>query len=511
VSISSSPLERARTDIDVLHDRGFFIAGEWHRDSAEKLQHRNPATGAVQAEFLLAGSAHVDRGVQAAAGAFADWRGLPANERRACLLEIARGLREAAETFDLVAALECGRPLRLGAGAHVAADYFEYYAGWTDKLAGYTAPAYPGDALDYTLPEPIGIIGALVGWNGPLTQMARKVAPALAGGNCVIIKSPELAPFAGYRFAEVCQAAGLPDGVLTVLAGDADAGSAMVEHPGIGKISLTGGTSTARRVMAAASQTLKPLTLELGGKSASLVFADADLDAVADFSAFWGAVSGAGQGCLLPTRLLVERKVYPELIERIVALLGAVTIGDPLEKNVLMGPVISEAACERILGFVSRAEARGEGRLIYGGRRLGAHLADGFFIPPTVLIDVDNHSELAQEEVFGPVLSIIPFDSQAEAIDLANATRYGLAGYIHTSDLKRAHRVAQRLDAGYISINGVCPMPPSVPFGGRKASGFGHEGGLEGILEFVHTKNVYVALGEMSRILRPAVGTRGSK
>jgi aldehyde dehydrogenase (NAD+) len=453
----------------------------------------NPTTGTVLSSFPIAGAAEVDQAVAAAKAAFPAWRRMSADVRRELLHRIARRLDEAGEEFRTIIALETGTPISR-ASMRSAVDWFEYYAGWVDKFAGELVPTYPRRALDYVTYEPYGVVGALVPWNAPVITAAKKLAPAFAAGNCVVMKSPELGPFAVMRLAEICQEAGLPDGVLSVLSGGPEAGEAIIRHPDVRKVSFTGGPVIASRVMSVASESTTPLVLELGGKSANIVFADADLDRAAQMSAYMATVASSGQGCLFPTRLLVQDSVYDEVIDRVRAVAEAAVIGDPLDLGVTMGPVISEGACERILGFIDEAKSTGTGRLVTGGKRVGDELAAGCFIQPTVLADVENTSRIAQEEVFGPVLTVMRFTDEAEAVRLANDSRYGLAAYIHTKDLVRAHTLAADLEAGFISLNAFPPMGPTAPFGGNKASGFGREGGRAGIEEYVQQKNVYIPL-----------------
>jgi aldehyde dehydrogenase (NAD+) len=281
--------------------------------------------------------------------------------------------------------------------------------------------------------------------------------------------------------------------VVNILPGGPQAGDALARHPGIDKISFVGGGATGSRIQAAASESLTPLVLELGGKSAALVFPDADLDRACQFAV--GVTGNSGQGCTVPSRLLVHDAVYDEVLDRLLPMIAAVKVGDPFEDDTLMGPVISEQACARILSTIEQARDTKSGTLLLGGERLGGDLADGWFLPPTVFGDVDPQSELAQKEVFGPVLAVSRFSDEAEAIAQANATRYGLAAYVLSRDISRAIRVASELDAGNIGINGAgAPAGWSAPFGGVKDSGYGKVGGREGIMEYVRTKNVLVAL-----------------
>jgi acyl-CoA reductase-like NAD-dependent aldehyde dehydrogenase len=295
------------------------------------------------------------------------------------------------------------------------------------------------------------------------------------------------------RFAELALEAGLPPGVLNVLPGDAVAGQALAGHPDVDKVCFTGGGVAAAEIMRSAAGSATAVVLELGGKSANIVFPDADLDRAVPLAA-QGALLLSGQGCALPTRLFVHDDVYDEVLERVVAMVRAAVVGDPLEPTTEVGPVITEHALERILGVVGRAVARGSGRLVAGGTRLGGALAPGYFVEPTVFADVDHTSELAQEEIFGPVLSVLRFRTEDEVLSMANGTRYGLAAYVHTNDLTTAHRMASRLEAGSVCVNGAPGLSPNAPFGGVRHSGFGRLGGRAGVEEFVRWKNVYVAL-----------------
>ncbi|WP_166903470.1 aldehyde dehydrogenase [Mycobacterium sp. DL440] len=474
-----------------------FIGGERVTTGTTTMDRLDPTTGRVLGSFPVAGPDEVDRAVRAARRAFPAWRRMGADQRRRLLFDAAALLQAAEEEFKVLVALETGMPLQRSS-VRSAVDYLEYYAGWTDKMAGELVASYPRQALDYVRYEPYGVIASLIPWNAPLITACKKLAPALAAGNCVVLKSPELGPFALMRLAELFAQAGLPDGVLSVLAGGPEVGQALIRHPDVSKVSFTGGTSTARNVMAIAAESTKPLILELGGKSANIVFADADLASAAQMAGHMATIASSGQGCLFPTRLLVQDQVYDEMVDRVRAVAEAATIGDPLDLAVTMGPVISAQACDRILGYVQEATAAGAGKLVTGGARAGADLADGFFVEPTVVVDVDNSSRIAQEEIFGPVLCVIPFHDDEEAVRIANDSPYALAAYLHTNDLGRAHRVVDDLDAGYVSINSFPSMTATAPFGGSKASGFGREGGRVGIEEFLQTKNVYVSLEQRS-------------
>jgi aldehyde dehydrogenase (NAD+) len=477
---------------EVLPEPSLHIAGSTVTSTDRGTMDRiDPTTGQVLASFPIAGEREVDQAVQAARKAFPAWRRMQPDERRRLLWNIARAIESHEDELNKLVALETGVPVSTS-GMGLAIDHFEYYAGWVDKFEGELISTYPGNALDYVKYEPYGVIGAFVPFNGPFGNAAMKLAPAFAAGNCVVLKSPELSPFALMRLAEICREAGLPDGVLSVLSGDKDTAQALIRHPDVAKVAFTGGPAIARSIMATAAESLKPVIMELGGKSANLIFEDADLDSAAQMAAMMSAVFYAGQGCLFPTRLMVQESVYDEVIERVAAITAGPTIGDPLDPATFMGPVISENAADRILSMVDAA--RNEARVVAGGERLETDLGGNSFIRPTVLADVDNNSTIAQQEVFGPVLAMMPFKDEAHALEMANATEHGLAAYVHTNDLKRAHRVADGLVAGWIGVNGFPPLVATAPFGGVKTSGFGREGGRAGIEEYVYHKNIYIPL-----------------
>jgi acyl-CoA reductase-like NAD-dependent aldehyde dehydrogenase len=472
-----------------------LIGDRWESDvSGGRRAHINPSTGEPLATIAMGGPPEIDRAIAAARAAFPAWRATAPARRRDVLLELARLIDAHDVDLGVLRSLETGAPFKRKRGASLAGEWVRYYAGWADKIEGATIPTSAGPALDYTLLEPYGVVAVLTPWNGGLVSAAMKVAPALAAANCVVLKPAELAPLASLRFAELCLEAGLPAGVVNVVPGGADAGAALVGDPRIGKISFTGGGATARQIFAAASQHLTPVVMELGGKSANVVFADADLDAAATIAVHAGIGPISGQGCVLPTRLLVEDSVYDEVEARVVGLAEALVVGPPFEDGVQMGPVIDARSCDRILGVIERAREDRAGRLLTGGERLGGGLAPGYFIAPTVFGDVDPASDLAQQEVFGPVLSVQRFRDEDEAIRLANGTQYGLGGIVFTNDLRRGHRVAAGIEAGYVGINGFPPMPAGAPFGGVKQSGFGREGGRAGLEELLRPKNVYVQL-----------------
>jgi aldehyde dehydrogenase (NAD+) len=476
-----------------LAARGLLIGDEWvPSGGAGTYAHHNPSTGAVQADVALADSRDVERAVATARAALPVWQAVPTTKRIAILHRLADLLDEHRAEACAINALDNGTPISIIDSGTYTGSWTRYYAGWVDKLTGDVAPVYAADHLDLVVHEPYGVVAVIPPWNGPMMGMGQKAAPALAAGNTVVAKPPEIAPFGAIRFAELALEAGLPPGVLNVVPGGAATGEALVRHSGIDKISFTGGIATARKVMAGAAESLTPLTFELGGKSANIVFPDADLDLACAVAGLLGSVMLSGQGCALPTRLYAHEDVYDEVAARVVAHAEGAVLGDPLDPTVTMGPVVTEQACERILGVIKRARDEGGGTLLTGGNRVGGALTSGYYVTPTVFGDVDQASDLARNEIFGPVLSILRFRDEDEVVALANDTHYGLAAYVYTRDLARGHRVARALDVGSVTLNTFPALGPTAPFGGVKQSGFGREGGRAGIEEFVRTKNVLV-------------------
>ena len=475
-----------------------LIAGGKRSDgSGAVMTHIYPATGQVTSEVRLASVADVDMAVVAARKAAPAWRALTGDKRRDLMFKLAALIEQNSKPLAQLSTIENGSTIMTtGYLGWDAAQKFRYFGGWADKIQGRTVSTWGGPSHDYVAHEPYGVVGAIIPWNGPLFAVTMVVAPALAAGNCIVVKAPELAPYAVMRLGELFMEAGFPDGVFNVVTGGPAIGEAMVGHPGIDKIQFVGSGPTARKVLRNAAETLKPCGLELGGKSAVIVFADADLqDAVK--RGLSGAISANGQGCVNGTRLLVERSIYDKYLQMLAAMAAHIPIGDPLNPGTALGPVISEAALTRILGVVDHAVRQEGGRLVAGGERLGDERRDGFFLPITIVADVDNNTNIAQHEVFGPVLTVTPFDTEEEAVALANGTVYGLGGYIHTQNLRRAHQVAAQLDAGMIHVNGAGEgMTPCVPFGGMKQSGYGRLGGEQGLHEFLRVKNVWVNLAK---------------
>jgi aldehyde dehydrogenase (NAD+) len=457
-------------------------------------QHLDPTTGRPDAEIPLAGRAEVDSAVETAHQAFGGWRGTPPAERRRLLLRLADLIEANTDEFARRGTLDNGTPLMVSGGfVPMSAEWTRYYAGWADKTSGdLTASFGNGGELGYTLAQPYGVIGVIITWNGPLISLAMKIPAALAAGNTVVVKPSELTPFCAELFADLVEEAGFPAGVVNILPGAPEAGAALVEHPLVQKVTFTGGPDTARKILVACAEQMKPAVLELGGKSANLIFEDADIATACTHGTFMSLATLSGQGCALPTRMLVQRSVYEQVVTTVTEVAKNITVGDPFDPATVSGPVINQAALDRILAVIEQAKVDGA-RLVTGGARLDGPLADGYFLEPTVFADVDPDSALAQNEVFGPVLAITPFDTEEEAVQIANNSRYGLSAYVQTNDLRRAHRVAEALTSGEVLVNGAANLAVHRPFGGTGISGFGKEGGRHGIEEFLRVKSVGIA------------------
>jgi aldehyde dehydrogenase (NAD+) len=492
---SAVGLEQAA--IDALPPAAAYIEGEWASrpgSGGAFYTPTDPATGRELGTWTMPTASDMDRAVASAQSAQITWWAMRPAARRDLLFALADEIANNAHTLASLVSLEMGMPYKASrAGALAAVEWFRYYAGYADKIEGAVpSVGHPSTGLDYTRFSPYGVVAAIIPWNGPVMALALKVAPALAAGNAVVLKPSEIAPFSGLYFGSLAVAAGLPAGLVNVVAGGPDLGARLCANPAVGLISFTGGGVAGRAVSEAAAVRHVPTVLELGGKSASLVFEDANIGKTAKLSAILGIAQNSGQGCFLPTRLLVQRSVYDQTLAGVVAAAAKFRLGSPFDPATNMGPIVNAQSADRILGVIEGARSRGDGRLVCGGARVGGELSKGHFLEPTVFADVDPASPLGQDEVFGPVLSVIPFDDENDAVAIANNTRYGLAGYVWTSDLGRAHRVADALQAGYVSVNSMAALPPEAPFGGWKESGHGVEGGRAGIQEYLRVKNVHV-------------------
>jgi aldehyde dehydrogenase (NAD+) len=456
------------------------------------LPHVNPATG-ESTTLQLAGADEVDAAVAAARAAFPVWSGLAPMARRHLLQQLARKINESTAALAALSTYESGMPVAYAAAmaATGPAEWFDYYAGWADKLNGEVIGAWD---FNYTVPEPYGVVAAIVPFNGPVWEIGMKAAPALAAGNTVVIKPPELAPYSSILFGRLCLEAGIPPGVVNIVLSGPSGTSTLVSHPDVDKISFTGSAGTARKILVAAAANLTPVLLELGGKSGVLICDDADMDTAVAAVAQFAIAQNAGQICTSPNRVLAQPGVYDEVVEKLGALASGFTVGDPLSEQTQVGPVISAASADRIVDMISAGVAEGSARVVTGGSRLGDALAHGAFVAPTVLADVAADSRLAQDEIFGPVATVTRVADDDEAVAVANDVPAGLAAYVFSRDVSRCHSLARRLDVGSVSINGLGNHMIYSPFGGKKGSGYGREGGRAGIEEFLSVKSVSTQL-----------------
>lgn len=478
-----------------------LINGAWTDGTGqERLDSHNPFDQSIWATIPLATDDDAARAVEAAHRAFRGvWRRTPGHERAALMVRLADLMEARAGDLAHVCSTDNGKVIReTTAQMRFAARNYRHFAGYADKLHGETIPLDNGDMFDFTLVEPLGVAVLITAWNSPLPLLANKLAPALATGNTVVIKPSEHASASTLAFGKLIEEAGFPPGVVNIVTGDGRIGPTLTTHPKVRKISFTGGLPTARRILQAAADRVVPVTTELGGKSPNIIFDDADLGA-----AVTGAVAGvfgaSGQTCIAGSRLLVQDTVYKEVCDRIAEKARAIRLGNPLDPQTEMGPVANSQQYDRVLGMIASAEKAGA-RVAAGGKAAeGEALGGGYFIEPTVLVDVEPDLTIAREEVFGPVLCIIPFDTEDRALELANDSDFGLAAGIWTNDLRRAHRMAREVEAGVVWVNTYRASYVGAPFGGTKQSGHGRERSWHALLEYTQPKNVMIDLSGSER------------
>jgi (Z)-2-((N-methylformamido)methylene)-5-hydroxybutyrolactone dehydrogenase len=488
---SNEPMSR-------VQEYQLYIGGEWvPAASGKRLDSINPYAGRTWATVADAGPADVDRAVAAAREAFehGPWPATSARDRGKLLRRLGDLGAENAEHLGRVESTDNGKLFRemLGQAQYIP-EWYYYFAGLADKLQGDVIPSERPNFMIYTRHEPIGVVAAITPWNSPLLLLAYKLAPALAAGCTFIVKPSEHTPVSALEFAKLVEQAGFPAGVFNVVTGGPETGALLSSHPGINKLSFTGSDRTGMRVLKAAADNLTRVTLELGGKSPNIVFDDADLEAAAN-GAIAGVFAATGQTCIAGSRLIVHRKVKDELLKRIVDRARTIKLGDPMDPETEMGPVATQPQFEKVMGFLDEAKKAGA-RFAYGGGRPEG--MEGLFVAPTIVTDVRSDMRIVQDEVFGPVMAVLEFETEEEAVRIANDTRFGLVAAIWTSDIDKALWAAGQIESGQVYINtygaggGV-----ELPFGGQKQSGFGREKGLEAIHEYTQVKTV------AARVRRP--------
>ena len=470
-----------------------FINGRFvDAESGETLATLNPHDNSVITDVALAGKADVDKAVAAAKRAFPAWSRMAAADRGRILLRLADLIEANADELATLESLDTGHPIRDTRNLDVprTAANFRYFGGMADKFQGDQIPVDEG-FLNYTLREPVGVVGQVVPWNFPLMFTSWKMAPALAAGNTIVLKPAEITPLSTLRIAELMTEAGMPDGVVNIVPGlGAVAGQYIAEHPEIGKVAFTGSTATGRRIVEASANNLKKVQLELGGKGANIVFADANLDAAVNGAAF-AIFHNQGQACIAGSRLVLHEDIADEFLKRFVALAKTIRLGNPLDPNTEMGPLTSPQHRDKVIAYVQVAKDQG-GEVLTGGVAGDGELAGGCYVLPTIVRAKSYKDRVAQEEVFGPFVTVITFKTDEEALQIANGTEYGLGGGLWTNNLQRAHQFARDMKSGMVWVNCYKRVNPASPFGGVGVSGYGREMGFEAMREYTTVKSVWI-------------------
>jgi len=474
-----------------------FINGEWV-EATKTFDTINPATGEVLTQVAEASASDVDRAVAAARAAFektgkGSWRSISASERGRLLWKLADLVEKNLEELAELETMDNGKPIFESryVDMPMVIDVLRYYAGWATKIHGETVNTLE-NAFTYTLREPVGVVGAIVAWNFPLLLASWKLGPALACGNTVVLKPAEQTPLTALRLGELAAEAGFPAGVLNIVTGGPETGKALVAHAGVDKVAFTGSTVVGKEIMRSAADTLKRVTLELGGKSPNIVFADSDIDSAVK-GAINGIFYGKGEVCNAGSRLFLETKVQDEFLGKLVERTKKLVPGDPLDPKTRLGAIVSQQQMQQILGYIETGKSEGA-QLIAGGKRATVGNGNGFFVEPTIFGGVKNDMTIAREEIFGPVLATLTFDDVDQVAELANQNPYGLAAAIWTKDIKRAHALSRRLKAGTVWINTYGLMDAALPFGGYKQSGFGRDLGAQALEAYTELKSVWLTL-----------------
>jgi aldehyde dehydrogenase (NAD+) len=472
-----------------------LIGGEWvEATDGRTLSTLNPADGAILTEVAAGSAADIDRAVAAARAAFeGPWSRWKPFERQRVITRLAELVEQNYDELSMLDTLDMGIPWSRWRVSRRAVAQLYWYAAQAVTLHGQTVPnSAPGEFQTWTLREPVGVVGAITPWNGPISAAIWKIGPVLATGCTVVLKPAEESPLSALRLGELCLEAGIPEGVINIVTGTGEeAGAALAAHPDVDKIAFTGSFETGQHIVRASAGNMKRLTLELGGKSPNIVFADADLDAAIAGSAM-AVFTNTGQVCSAGTRLFVEQAVFDRVVEGVAAIAANLRIGPGIEPDTEMGPLVSQRQLDRVLGYMAIGQEEGAELATGGSRLTQAGCERGYFVEPTVLTNINNTARIAQEEIFGPVLTAIPFIEVSEVARLANATRYGLASAVWTNNVARAHSLAGLIRAGTVWLNTYLMMDPALPFGGYKQSGYGRESGTDQMAEYLQTKSVWL-------------------